>query len=183
MRVAGGYVAANYFAVLGVPMALGRGFLPEEESARNPSTVAVISDRLWRTQFSGERDVIGRTIQLNGRPFTVIGVTAPGFTGYTIASESLWVPLTAYPDGDDLRRLARRGSQWLMGIGRLKNGVTIAQARAEMARIGRDLERAFPDDNARHGLPRNPRAPFRSLAGRSSAGSSRCSSRWSASSW
>ena len=137
-------------------MALGRGFLPEEESAGSPSTVAVISDRLWRTQFSGERDVIGKTIQLNGRPFTIVGVTAPGFTGYTIARESLWVPVTAYPDGDDLRRLARRGNQWLMGIGRLKNGVSIAQARAEMARIGRDLERAYPDENNRHGLSAEP---------------------------
>ena len=156
VRVSGGYVTANFFAVLGVPMALGRGFLPEEESAVNPSTVAVLSDRLWRTQFSGERDVIGKTIQLNGRPFTVVGVTAPGFTGYTIARESLWVPVTAYPDGDDLRRLARRGNQWLMGIGRLKNGVSIVQARAEMARIGRDLERAYPDENKRHGLSAEP---------------------------
>jgi predicted permease len=152
VRVSGAYVSANYFAVVGAPMALGRGFLPQEENAADPSAVAVICDRLWQSQFGGNRDIIGRTIRLNGRPFTIVGITGPGFNGYTIASESLWIPLTAYPDGDDLRRLTRRGQQWLMGIGRLKHGVTIAQARAEMAHIGHDLEREYPDDNSRHGL-------------------------------
>lgn len=150
--VSGAYVSANYFAVVGAPMALGRGFLPQEEDTADPSTVVVISDRLWQSQFGGNRDVIGRTIRLNGRPFTIVGITGPGFNGYTIVSESLWIPLTAYPDGDDLRRFTRRGQQWLLGIGRLKDGVTIAQARAEMARIGHDLEREYPEDNRRHGL-------------------------------
>jgi putative ABC transport system permease protein len=155
-RVSGSYVSANFFDVLGVPLAFGRGFLPDEEQAAAPATVAVISDRLWRTQFDADRHVIGRTIRLNGRPFTIVGVTGPGFTGYTITSASVWMPLTAYPDGNDLRRFARRGQQWLMGIGRLKDGVTSAQARAEMARIARDLEREFPADNTRHGLGVEP---------------------------
>jgi predicted permease len=152
VRVSGSYVSANYFAVLGVPITLGRSFLPEEERAASPAAVAVISDRLWRTRFSGDRDVIGRTIHLNGRPFTIVGVAAPGFDGYTIDFQSLWVPLTAYPDGADLRLLAERGRQWLMGIARLKDGVTIDQARAEMARIARELQREYLDDNRRHGL-------------------------------
>src|SRR5205085_238243 len=134
LRVSGAHVSANYFAVLGVPIALGRAFLTEEESLASPRTVVVISDHLWRTQFDADRAVIGRTVRLNGRPFTIVGVTAPHFAGYTIDLESLWMPITAYPDGDDLRRVAERGRQWLMGIGRLKEGVTIAQARAEMAR-------------------------------------------------
>ena len=156
LRVPGAYVSANYFTVLGVPIALGRGFLPEEEQLANPSAVTVISHRLWQTQFGGDRDVIGRTVHLNGRPFTIIGVTAPAFGGYSIDQQSLWVPITAYPDGDDLRRVGLRGRQWLMGIGRLKDGVTIDQARAEMARIGRDLQREYPDANRRHGLGVEP---------------------------
>ncbi|HEU4688087.1 MAG TPA: ABC transporter permease, partial [Vicinamibacterales bacterium] len=104
-RVSGAYVSANYLSVLGVPIALGRGFLPDDERLASPSTVAVISDRLWRTQFHGDTDVIGRTIYLNGRPFTVVGVTAPGFNGYSIDYQGLWVPITSYPDGDDLRRV------------------------------------------------------------------------------
>ncbi len=148
----GAYVSANYFTVLGVPIALGRGFLPEEEQLASPSTVTVISHRLWQTQFGGDRGVVGQTIHLNGRPFTIVGVTAPEFGGYSIDQQSLWVPITAYPDGDDLRRVGLRGRQWLMGIGRLKDGVTIDHARAEMARIGRDLQREYPDANRRHGL-------------------------------
>ena len=152
LRVQGAYVSANYFTVLGVPMALGRSFLPEEERLSSPSAVVVISDALWRAQFGGDHAAIGRTVHLNGRPFVIIGVAAPAFNGYTIAIERLWVPITAYSDGDDLRRVGLRGRQWLMGIGRLREGVTIDQARAEMARIARDLRRQYPDDNSRHGL-------------------------------
>jgi predicted permease len=152
VRVPGAYVSANFFTVLGVPMALGRGFRPEEEQLASPSAVTVISHRLWQAQFGGERTVIGQTIHLNGRLFTIIGVAAPEFNGYSIDHQSLWLPITAYPDGDDLRRVGLRGRQWLMGIGRLKDGVTIEQAGAEMMRIGRDLQRAHPDDNRRHGL-------------------------------
>ena len=155
-RVPGAYVSANYFSVLGVRIALGRGFLPEEERLGSPRAVTVIGDRLWRTHFGGAADVVGRTVRLNGRPFTIVGVTVPEFTGYGIDSQSLWVPITGYPDGDDLRRVALRGRQWLMGIGRLKDGVTIQQARAEMARIARDTEREHPEDNLGHGLGIEP---------------------------
>jgi len=148
----GAYTSANFFSVLGVRMALGRGFLPQEESPASPATVAVISNRLWRTQFGADPNVIGQTIRLNGRLFTVIGVTAHEFGGHGIDRDNLWIPLTAYPDGDDFKRFERRGQQWLMGIGRLKEGVTVAQAQDEMSRIAGDLAREYPDDNERHGL-------------------------------
>jgi len=151
-RVTGALVSANYFSVLGVRMQLGRAFVPEEESATNPTAVAILSDRLWRTSFGADRAVVGRTVRLNGRPFTVIGVADPAFSGHSLEVMNIWLPLTAYPDGDDLARLSRRGQQWLMGVGRLKPGVTPAQAQAEMRSIGRQLEREYPDDNARQGL-------------------------------
>jgi predicted permease len=150
--VPGAYVSANFFDVLGVQMARGRGFLPEDERLDHPNTVAVISHRLWQTQFNATPDIVGRSVRLNGRPFTIVGVTDASFKGYTIDDQRLWVPITAYPDGDDLRRVGLRGRQWLMGIGRLKRGVTIEQARDEMSRIGQALRREFPDENRRHGL-------------------------------
>jgi putative ABC transport system permease protein len=150
--VPGAYVSANFFDVLGVQMARGRGFLPEDERLDHPNTVAVISHRLWQTQFNGTPDIVGRAVRLNGRPFTIIGVTQASFNGYTIDDQRLWVPITAYPDGDDLKRVALRGRQWLMGIGRLKPGVTIEQARDELSRIAGALQREFPDENRRHGL-------------------------------
>jgi putative ABC transport system permease protein len=156
LRVPGAYVSANFFDVLGVRMTRGRGFLPEDERLDRPTAVAVISHRLWQTQFQGASDIVGRTVRLNGRPFTIVGVAPADFNGYTIDDQRVWVPITAYPDGDDLKRVALRGRQWLMGLGRLKAGVTIELARAEMARIGRDLQREFPDDNRRHGVGVEP---------------------------
>ena len=150
--VPGAYVSANYFDVLGVPMARGRAFVPADERPENPSAVVVISHRLWQTQFDGAQDIVGRAVRLNGRPFSVVGVASHAFAGYGVEDQRLWVPLTAYPDGDDLQRVGRRGQQWLMGIGRLKPNVSLEQARADLARIGRDLEREFPDENRRHGV-------------------------------
>ena len=158
IRVSGAYVSANYFSVLGTPMALGRSFQPEDAEPTVPATVSIISYRLWRAQFGGDANVVGRTVQLNGRPFTIVGVAAAGFNGHDIAQASVWMPLTAFPDGDNLRRFARRGQQWLMGIGRLKDDVSAAQARAEMSRIASDLAREYPDDNRRHGLAVEPAA-------------------------
>jgi len=152
VRVTGAFVSANYFSVLGVRMQLGRAFVPEEESATNPATVAIVSDRLWRTSFGADNAIVGRIIRVNGRPFTVVGVTAPAFSGHSLEVMNIWLPLTAYPDGDDLARLSRRGQQWLMGVGRLKPGVTIEQAQAELTTIARQLERDYPNDNSHHGL-------------------------------
>jgi predicted permease len=126
--------------------------VPADERLENPSAVVVISHRLWQTQFDGAADIVGRTVRLNGRPFSIVGVADAAFAGYGLEDQRLWVPITAYPDGDDLRRIAQRGRQWLMGIGRLKPGVSLEQAGAELGRIGRDLEREFPDDNRRHGV-------------------------------
>jgi predicted permease len=150
--VPGAYVSANFFDVLGVQMARGRGFLPEDERLDQPTTVTVISHRLWQTQFKGTPDIVGRAVRLNGRPFTIVGVARAEFRGYAVDDQRLWVPITAYPDGNDLRRVALRGRQWLMGIGRLKPGVTIEQASDEMSRIAGALQREFPDENRRHGL-------------------------------
>ena len=150
-RVSGAYVTSKFFSVLGTPIALGRDFVPDDLQLTVPASVVIISHRLWRSQFGGDPDVIGRTVQLNGRPFRIIGVAAAGFNGHAIIDDSIWMPLTAFPDGD-LQRFGRRGQQWLMGIGRLKDGVTTAQARAEMSRIASDLARAYPEDNRRHGL-------------------------------
>jgi predicted permease len=158
VRVSGAYVSANYFSVLGTPMALGRAFVPEDEQLTVPATVSIISHRLWRAQFGGDANVLGRTVQLNGRPFTIVGVAAAGFNGHNVDQNSVWMPLTAFPDGDNLRRFGRRGQQWLYGVGRLKDGVSAAQARAEMSRIARDLAREYPDDNRRHGLAVEPAA-------------------------
>ena len=98
-----------------MPIARGRGFSADDERLDQARTVVVISHQLWQAQFNGAHDVIGRPVRLNGRPFTVIGVASRDFAGYGLEEQRLWVPLTAYPDGDDLKLVGSRGRQWLMG--------------------------------------------------------------------
>lgn len=160
VKVAGAYVSWNYFDVLGVTIARGRGFLADEERLGSPRAVVVISDRLWRRQFDASPAIVGRTIRLNGRPFTIVGVTAPPFDGASIDIGQLWVPITGYRDGEDLTRIGMRGRQWLMGVGRLRPGLTMDHARVDLARIARELTREHPDGYVRDGLGVEPMGPL-----------------------
>jgi predicted permease len=158
-RVDGISVSGNYFSVLGTRMFLGRGFRPDEDRPQAPEAVVVISHRLWQTHLHGDPDAIGRTIRLNNRPFTIVGVAPQGFTGHTIATADLWIPLSARTialgtgaDGAAVQAFFARGGVWLMSIGRLEPGVTLAQARSDLTRIARDLEREYPDDDKGAGV-------------------------------
>jgi putative ABC transport system permease protein len=146
-RVAGLRVTANLFSVLGVAPAHGRYFLPEEEqSGRNH--VAVLSDGLWRRRFGADPNLIGRQIQLNGESYTVVGVMPPGFQ-LTQGTE-LWAPLTLDPAAQPGR--ANRHIHNLSVIGRLKSGVSLAQAQASMGAIARRLEQQYPESNTGWGV-------------------------------
>jgi predicted permease len=155
-RVFGAPVSGNYFDVLGVPMAIGRGFLMSEDKVGAAQQVTVLSHRLWQRRFAASRDVLGRTIHLNGRPFTVVGVTAPGFVGNTFTDTDLWVPLTSYAEGRSPELLANRAAVWMVAVGRLKPGVTRDQAHAQMTSISRDLERDYPKENKEKGVALTP---------------------------
>ena len=123
-------------------MTLGRAFTVQEGTPGNPQPVVVISDRLWRQQFGRAGDVIGRTVRLNARPFTIVGVAAPGFDGHRFGASDLWVPLATHPDtGDAAELFDRRNAVWQLATARLKPGVTLDQAQAEMTRIAQDLQR------------------------------------------
>ncbi len=133
-------VTANFFSVLGVAPAHGRNFLPEEEqSGRNH--VAILSDGLWRRRFGADPNLIGRQIQLSGESYTVVGVAPPGFQ-LTQGTE-LWAPLTL--------RVNSSGHN-LSVIGRLKPGVSLAQAQASMDTIARQLEQQYPELNTGWGV-------------------------------
>ncbi len=155
-RVFGAPVSGNYFDVLGVPMAIGRGFLMSEDKVGAAQQVTVLSHRLWQRRFAASRDVLGRTIHLNGRPFTVVGVTAPGFVGNTFTDTDLWVPLTSYAEGRSPELLANRAAVWMVAVGRLKPGVTRDQAHAQMTSISLDLERDYPKENKEKGVALTP---------------------------
>jgi predicted permease len=151
-------VSGNFFDVLGVKPAPGRGFLADEDKTPGAVPVVVISHALWQSRFAGDGGIVGRKMTLNGQQFTVIGVAPAGFNGAaTGRTFDLYVPaamqaLVRPPRGGysgemnpDL--LSKRGPRWLDMIGRLKDGASIEQARAEMATLAAQLAQAYPDTN------------------------------------
>jgi len=138
-------VTANYFSLLGAQPALGRGFLPEEETKELP--VAVISDGFWSRELGSDRNVIGKTISLNRTAFTIVGVAPRGFTGTLLGpGPAVWIPMTRALAPLPAWWETRRGL-WLFTVGRLTPGVTVDQARANLKGIFAQLQSEFPTDN------------------------------------
>jgi len=128
----GRFVSGNYFAVLGVPAVAGRTLTPQDDGAPGTGSVAVISHGYWRRRFNLDPGAVGRTISVNNAPVTIVGVTPPGFFGDVVGgSTDIWMPLSMQPlvmrNSDWLRN---RGTSWLLLMGRLAPGVTLAQAKA-----------------------------------------------------
>ncbi|HYT73149.1 MAG TPA: ABC transporter permease [Vicinamibacterales bacterium] len=145
-RVLGGLVSGNYFELLGIRAAMGRMFVPEEDSTPGAHPVAVLSDALWRSHFGADPRVIDSTVAIDGTPFTIIGVAPRGFTGIAYAddAEQLWVPLAmqhvVMPTEPGL--LDASNAAWLRVAGRLRQGATVAEADSEMRVIARRLNPA-----------------------------------------
>jgi predicted permease len=148
-RIWGEVVSGNYFDVLGVRPWPGRGFLPEEDATPGTHPIVVLSHGLWQTRFGGDPGTVGRIIDLNTHPFTVIGIAPEGFQGTEVGlALEAWVPMMMHEvieSGGD--RLKERGNRWLDAIARLKPGVTLAQAEAEMQTLAEHLNQEHPDIN------------------------------------
>jgi macrolide transport system ATP-binding/permease protein len=143
--ITGLLVAENYFSALGAEMALGRAFLPDECQAPGASPVVVLSHRFWQRRFGADAGLIGKTITLNRQPFTVIGVAARDFNGAELFAPDLWAPITMQAQlmpGRDF--LPKQNLSWLEVVGRLKPGVSPAQAQAEMTLFAGQLDLAYP---------------------------------------
>ena len=139
-RVIADRVTANFFTTLGVRPLLGRAFLPEEDRMGGDDRVVVLSHGYWQRRFGGDARVVGRPIQLSGRPWTVVGIAPPDFR-FSRAVD-LWAPTRADTT------LPRR-AEYLDLIGRLKPGVTVEQAGADVAAVVRQLAEQYPETNAR----------------------------------
>src|SRR5580693_2195655 len=157
-------VSANYFSALGVRPILGRGFEPEENFGRNAHPVTVINYQLWQSRYKSDPDIIGKTQMLDGLPHTIIGVAPPGFNGTFVGrSMQFWVPLSMQEKFDPGGyKLEDRGERWIEGFVRLKPGVTLQQAQAEISAVARRLETTYPATNRNHGVNLFPlwRTPF-----------------------
>ena len=145
-------VSGDFFRVLGVQPQLGRDFVPEQDRVPGRDAVAILSHAAWRGEFGGDPAALGRTIQIGGLEFTVIGVAPERFTGMNAyLPDTAYVPLAMWPRLTHASMpdpLTSRDVRLLTVKGRLKDGVTLQDARAELAVIGAALERAHPQTNA-----------------------------------
>jgi len=146
----GELVSANYFDVMGVRPVLGRGFLPEEDRTPNTHPVAVISHQVWQRRFGGGENVLGKTVYLNGQAFTVVGVMPETFLGSTFYLRySFWAPsMMAQKFNRRAEWRTDRGYATVRLYGRLKPGVTLEQATADLNSVAGNLARLYPKENA-----------------------------------
>ncbi|MBS1854442.1 MAG: ABC transporter permease [Acidobacteria bacterium] len=147
----GEFVSANYFSVMGVKAARGRTFLPEEAGdAPGGPPVAVISDRLWQSEFQRDPRIVGRKLRVNQRDLTIVGVLPPAFRG-TVPGLVLevWIPVALAPDlnGQGAFLLNDRNERQMWIVGRLAPGVAMQQARAEVLACARRMAETNPDTN------------------------------------
>src|SRR6516164_7186072 len=148
--VYGSLVSANYFSALEVQPALGRGFLPEEGQVPDRYPVAVMSYSLWSRAFAGEPGVVGKNIKLNGHTFTIIGVAPKSLTRTNLCFRpDFYVPavMSAQIIANGGDTLTHRDYRSFLIYGRLKPGVSVRQAQAEMNVIMSALEHQYPDSN------------------------------------
>lgn len=134
----------NYFGLLGIRPYLGRFYQSSDEHGLDTVPYAVLSYDLWRTRFLGDPSAVSRTVELNRHPFTILGVAPPGFRGTEmIYAPGMWVPMVDQQTVTD-GNLTDRSERSLFMIGRLRAGVSPAQATGELNRIGADLARSYP---------------------------------------
>jgi putative ABC transport system permease protein len=141
-------VSANYFGLLGIKAFIGRTFLPDEDQPGNDK-VAVISHRLWQRRFGADRNLVGNNVTLDGEKYTIIGVLAPD-SSFDRTFAEIWIPFAIDPT-----RITRE-VHFLNVMARLKPGVSMAQARANMDSIARSIAEQFPKTNAGWGVTIDP---------------------------
>jgi macrolide transport system ATP-binding/permease protein len=143
--------SSNLFAVMGVEPTIGRAFRPEENQVPGRDAVVVLGRTMWEQEFGSDPGVLGRSLRINGQPFTVIGVAPPGFTGLDqFVRSDFFVPIMMSPqiiNDPQAASLESRDARNLTLKGRLKASVSQATAQSELTAIATDLERAYPDTN------------------------------------
>jgi len=138
----------GFFKMEGLPLMLGRDFLPEEGQPGN-DRVVILSNRMWSRHFAADRDIIGKDIRMNGEPYKVVGVLPPGM--YDRLPMQLWVPLAFPPEQTN-----NHDAHFILVMGRLKDGVSIEQAQQEMNGIAAQLQNEFPKSNTNWGVSVEP---------------------------
>lgn len=146
----GNIVSDNFFSVLGARPALGRFFLPGEGDVGGQHAVVVVSHDFWRKQLGGDSSIVGKTVGVNGQPYTLVGVAAPDFNGvFTPLKTAAWVTLSMQPALKPQRSMDGQ-TMWLWVFGRMRDNATQAQARAELKVVlGNYVKQSVEPDWAR----------------------------------
>jgi hypothetical protein len=142
-------VSGNYFDVLSIQPYLGRVFHGSDEHGPDSAPYIVLTYAYWHTRFQDDRGVLGRVVQLNKHPFTIVGVAPPEFHGTLVFfNPDLFVPMVNAEQLEAQNDLNARGKRWVfMTLGHLRAGVTLAQAVADLNSIGSYLEKTYPKDD------------------------------------
>lgn len=144
----GQIATANFFDVLGVRPILGRTFLPDEDQKLGGSPVLVLSETFWRRHFGADAGIVGRKLELNRHPFTVVGVVPSAFHGTMSGLVcDFWAPLSMHREVANFGSLENRDDHWLHTQARLQPGVTVARAQSVVDTVGSRLEQAYPKTN------------------------------------
>lgn len=175
-RVIGTLVSANYFDVLGTRAALGRFFRADEDKVPNERPVVVLSHAMWKRRFNSDPGVLDRPLRLNNTDFAVVGVAEEGFQGSSMIGTDLWVPMAMVQVARgraDASMLTSARGVWHVAIGRLKPGVSIGQAKAELNTLMDSYKKETPDASQEHTInvaamgriPGPVRTPFLAFIG------------------
>lgn len=152
-RVIATLVSANYFDVLGTLPALGRFFRADEDQIPGERPVVILSHALWTKRFNSDPAILDKPLRLNNREFSVVGVAEPGFQGSSMIGTDLWAPMAMVQvvrGEPDAKRLTEVRGVWHVALGRLKPGVGIGQAEAELNTLMAAYKKAEPDSNQRY---------------------------------
>jgi predicted permease len=143
-------VSGNYFDALAIQPYLGHFFHASDEHGPNSAPYIVLSYGYWHTHLQDDRSVVGRTVQVNKHPFTIVGVAPPGFRGtVVVVHPDLFVPIVDQEQIEGTNLLSARGTRSIGALGHLKAGVAPAQAIADLNSVGSDLEKTYPKDDSK----------------------------------
>lgn len=150
-RIWGEIVTGGYFNLLGVKPAIGRLLTPDDDKTPGGHPVMVLSHDYWQTRFGGDQSVVGRSVSVNGRPYSIIGVAPAGFQGvfYIGFSPKVWIPMMQHREAvvGSNDSLNQRDNRWLKAMGRLKPDVGPGQAQSAMKLLAQNLSLTYPATN------------------------------------
>lgn len=150
-RVQAEMVDPSYFSILAAKPQLGRTFLAEENVTPDAHPVVVISDAMWRDRFGADTHVLGRTVTLNDKVFSIVGVMPAEFRGMSFGAD-VWIPTMMISVNSRPTVLQDRGTRWLPAVARLRDGITLADAQRDLDGVARQLTAEYPQTNVDRGV-------------------------------